>query len=438
MNTPVPSFSFDELFDQFVEDLQTRPANEAFEGFARQLFKSNGETLWVLQDNGFFSPSHKLFVQKQGGILLYAIKQKQYMTGNRLQDHLMFDEDVDAAVADKTNAFLVIPVAGKWVLQVVRSEGKNFGDKEIQMANALLGKFKIYGNVLLDCQTTLDEANGLIVTEPSATGLCERLKKYLNCGVIEFWCLKQNSDTTVIKEDSKTTTGDKVKDGETGAVAKVLSEKVMINEEHVGSIEGFCEAVDGPESVPFLGVSYVDAAQQVWAGVARKPAGRSKFSVVDEALFNAMLPFAVKVLCFAISPPQVDQQLDHFEQRLKALLEVAEILSGVLDIDLLLPTIMDRACQLLNAERCSLFLVDNAHHELVTRFHGGLDNAIHLKIGRGIVGSCAESGEIVNIKDAYADQRFDRSVDLATGFTTRSLLCIPIYNKEEKSLGSLK
>ncbi|KAH0788191.1 3'5'-cyclic nucleotide phosphodiesterase family protein [Histomonas meleagridis] len=58
-----------------------------------------------------------------------------------------------------------------------------------------------------------------------------------------------------------------------------------------------------------------------------------------------------------------------------------------------------------------------------------------LKIGRGIVGICAQSGETVNIRDAYADQRFDRSVDIATGFMTRTLLCIPIYNNRGEITG---
>ena len=71
-----------------------------------------------------------------------------------------------------------------------------------------------------------------------------------------------------------------------------------------------------------------------------------------------------------MSPPQFEAQLDEYEQRLTALLEVAEILSGVLDIDVLVKTIMERACSLLNAERCSFFLVDSNHQELITKFHG--------------------------------------------------------------------
>jgi hypothetical protein len=79
-----------------------------------------------------------------------------------------------------------------------------------------------------------------------------------------------------------------------------------------------------------------------------------------------------------------------FSLRLQALLEVAEILTGVLDIDALIPTIMERACSLLNTERCSLFLVDQNRTELITRFHGGLDKSIRIPISRGIVGAARQ------------------------------------------------
>jgi GAF domain-containing protein len=96
---------------------------------------------------------------------------------------------------------------------------------------------------------------------------------------------------------------------------------------------------------------------------------------------------------------------------------------------------MQRACELLKTERCSLFLVDAAKQELVTRFHGGLDRSISIPITRGVVGHTATTGEIVNIIDAYSDARFDKGIDLSTGFTTRTLLTVPIYNNRGEIAG---
>ena len=48
---------------------------------------------------------------------------------------------------------------------------------------------------------------------------------------------------------------------------------------------------------------------------------------------------------------------------------------------------------------------------------------------KGIAGFVATTGEIVNIKDAYRDSRFNREVDLRTGYTTRTILCVPVRSK---------
>ena len=39
----------------------------------------------------------------------------------------------------------------------------------------------------------------------------------------------------------------------------------------------------------------------------------------------------------------------------------------------------------------------------------------------------ALNGEVLNIPDAYADPRFNRTVDQLTGYVTKSILCMPIF-----------
>jgi adenylate cyclase len=53
----------------------------------------------------------------------------------------------------------------------------------------------------------------------------------------------------------------------------------------------------------------------------------------------------------------------------------------------------------------------------------------------GIAGSVFTTGETINIPDAYADPRFNQEVDKKTGYTTKSILCMPVKNKEGKTLG---
>jgi adenylate cyclase len=53
----------------------------------------------------------------------------------------------------------------------------------------------------------------------------------------------------------------------------------------------------------------------------------------------------------------------------------------------------------------------------------------------GIAGVVFKSVQSVNIPHAYADLRFNPSFDKRTGFFTRSILCVPVINKDGKTIG---
>lgn len=85
--------------------------------------------------------------------------------------------------------------------------------------------------------------------------------------------------------------------------------------------------------------------------------------------------------------------------------------------------------QLLDAERSSLFLVDG--DTLLLKVARDLQDGeeIRIPIGTGIAGAAAQSGQVINIPDAYADPRFNPEVDKKTGFRTRSILSLPIKDR---------
>lgn len=85
--------------------------------------------------------------------------------------------------------------------------------------------------------------------------------------------------------------------------------------------------------------------------------------------------------------------------------------------------------RLLNAEKTTIFLVDGESKTLWSVFASGADGKplqIHLSVGQGIAGRVAATGQAKNTADAYDDPDFDRSTDEATGFRTRSVLCLPV------------
>uniref|UniRef100_A0A6B0VFS0 Phosphodiesterase n=1 Tax=Ixodes ricinus TaxID=34613 RepID=A0A6B0VFS0_IXORI len=115
---------------------------------------------------------------------------------------------------------------------------------------------------------------------------------------------------------------------------------------------------------------------------------------------------------------------------------VRSIFQDMISMDSVVVKIMTFAQKLVSADRASLFLVDSRTKELYARIFdvSGDNDEVHevakeirFPLGTGIAGHVAQTGESLNIPDAYEDDRFNRAVDQQTGYTTKSLLCMPIF-----------
>ena len=124
----------------------------------------------------------------------------------------------------------------------------------------------------------------------------------------------------------------------------------------------------------------------------------------------------------------VDELLASLEtekKKLRLVQDIASALSSRLDLDGLLTLIMEKACELMTADRATLFLISEDRQELWSKIlEGGESQEIRLNVGEGIAGWVALSGETVNIADAYVDDRFQPAVDVRSGYRTRSILCV--------------
>ena len=126
-----------------------------------------------------------------------------------------------------------------------------------------------------------------------------------------------------------------------------------------------------------------------------------------------------------------------FEQVLTTLDTAShEVVEGLVSQVLLAVTLKIR--DQLAADRGTIFVVDHATGTLwskVAHHTTGAPLDIRLPISRGIAGYVARTGESVNIADAHADSRFDPATDLATGYRTRSMLCMPIRDRQQQVFG---
>lgn len=117
-------------------------------------------------------------------------------------------------------------------------------------------------------------------------------------------------------------------------------------------------------------------------------------------------------------------------------LAVVSDVSSELQLGPLLQKIMAAITRMLDADRSTLFLNDEKTNELYTEVGQGLGaTKIRLPNHLGIAGTVFTSGHSVNIPHAYADLRFNPAFDRKTGYFTRSILCVPVTNKEGKVIG---
>ena len=133
------------------------------------------------------------------------------------------------------------------------------------------------------------------------------------------------------------------------------------------------------------------------------------------------------------------QNTELYEKKRAKEIEFMNIVSDVtaeIDLNKLLKKVMEEVARMLDADRATLFLNDIKSGELFSRAAMGEGvGEIRLPNDAGIAGSVFTSGKTINIPHAYADLRFNPAFDKKTGYFTRSILCVPIKNKNSEVIG---
>ncbi|MCQ2739144.1 MAG: HD-GYP domain-containing protein [bacterium] len=120
-----------------------------------------------------------------------------------------------------------------------------------------------------------------------------------------------------------------------------------------------------------------------------------------------------------------------------ALVKIGQAVAAEKNIDVLIRTIAEETKIALNADRCTVYLYDREHNELYSKVATGLDDFKELRVpaDKGLAGHVVKTGETVNIKDAYKDERFNPDIDKKTGYRTKTILCMPIKNFNQEIIG---
>ncbi len=160
--------------------------------------------------------------------------------------------------------------------------------------------------------------------------------------------------------------------------------------------------------------------------------GGGGFTDDDLSLLSEM----TRQAAIALQSLQYVEQIEKIRVKEMAFLELVSDINSEFDLSSLLQRVVQETCKMLGSERATIFIHDPATGTLFSRVASGAEIAeIRLPSFAGIAGAVFTSGQSMNIPYAYADLRFNPSFDRQTGFFTRSILCVPILNKDHKCIG---
>jgi Nif-specific regulatory protein len=125
--------------------------------------------------------------------------------------------------------------------------------------------------------------------------------------------------------------------------------------------------------------------------------------------------------------------LEQTQQRLQSLTEISELLMSAVEPERVVTVILEAATQLFEVEGCSLALLDIVRQELAFVVMAGSAQVDEFRValGQGIGGWVAQTGEGVVCNDVSQDPRWFGGVDRQTGYTTRSILCVPLKQHDQ-------
>ena len=151
------------------------------------------------------------------------------------------------------------------------------------------------------------------------------------------------------------------------------------------------------------------------------------FDAADEKLFRAFAHQAG----VAVENFHLYNRMAASHEKMAVLLDIGTALSETLDLATLIRRIVTKMPRVLDCQRASFFVLDTKRHELWSMEAQGTELAeIRFPASVGLAGHAATHAEVVNIDDAYEDDRFNRDFDLKSGFRTQSVLCVPVFDRE--------
>ena len=170
---------------------------------------------------------------------------------------------------------------------------------------------------------------------------------------------------------------------------------------------------------------------------AVRPKGSYEFTEEDERILKIVADNASITLRKASLLEQARKAGSRSQALVSVVKTVHDSSSVSQDLDVFIERIVNLGYQIIDADRVTLFIIDAVRNDLFCKVSKDA-KGFRVPMGVGIAGSVAATGEVVNIPDAYEDDRFNKEVDRKTGYHTKSILCVPINDRQQKVVAVLQ
>lgn len=446
---------FNSLIDSNGNNMNFVPI---FENGVKTLIRCKKCVLWLIVDSDktAYSRTTTMLVRESEGLVGFCMKEKGKVILDNPQNHPEFSPHFDDVILKGAENVLLQPVKLgeniRWIIEIIDilSESGSVAPPSPEtlvfvhyIAEFLSKLEKINDDTNDFCKKLLDSSVGNDNAIDDILNVMKTYKKTIlskiGCQRISVYFVDKNKHDFVILDDV-TDVKHTLSIDNAGIAGCCYKNKSVINLRIAKESKYFNIEQDGEyQNGSIIAVPCFNSKREVTVvTVARQKMTGIVFSEYDELLLLALCNLAHGSL---VNSERAKQNLNQIKETLNThkyystLLSIAMEFSSVLDIELLIKKIILKAQQFINADRCSLYLVDENKDCLWTVVAHGADDKIFLKIGEGIAGTVANEGKIINIPDCYSDPRFNPAHDKATGYITKSMLCVPIRNREQKIIG---
>jgi len=147
------------------------------------------------------------------------------------------------------------------------------------------------------------------------------------------------------------------------------------------------------------------------------------------------------------TPPKRRQTVRRKDERLlrsqisryNQLFQIGQLITSEMNFETLFDIIVEQTNEIVGAERCSVFLIDQNENHLTAFVSMDLQrDEIRIPKNSGVAGWVYSNKIPLIVADAYKEPRFYPNIDKKTGFVTRNILCVPLINRDYRCIGTLQ